>query len=89
MSKNIEEARQAVEEEFAKFRKHVGEIEMAWRAVADANPESDVVGLLEHLEDVTKKVRTGGVLGSGANSHARALSVYIAAKGQPSSPTNS
>ncbi len=86
MTKNIEDARNELEEEFAKFRKHVGEIEMAWRAVADANAESDVVGLLQHLEDVTKKVRTGGVIGSGANSHARALSDYIAAKGQsPSS----
>lgn len=84
MANNIEDARKELEEEFAKFRKHVGEIEMAWRAVADANPESDVVGLLENLEEVTKKVRTGGVLGAGANSHARALSEYIAAKGQSS-----
>jgi hypothetical protein len=81
MAKGLEEARKELEEEYANVRKHLGEIEMAWRAVSDSNVESDIVGLLETLEDVTKKVRTGGVLGSGANDHARALKDYLEAKG--------
>jgi hypothetical protein len=83
MAKDLEEARKELEEEYANFRKHLGEIEVAWRAVSDANVEDDIVGMLEHLEEVAKKVRTGGVLGSGANDHARALKEYLEAKGTP------
>ncbi len=84
MAKDLEEARKDLEKEYANFRKHLGEIEVAWRAVSDADVEDDIVAMLEHLEDVSKKVRTGGVLGSGANDHARALKEYLAAKGTPS-----
>jgi hypothetical protein len=82
MAKDLAGARKELEEEFAKFRKHLGEIEQAWEAVERADADADLVSLLSHLEDVTKKVRTGGVLGSGANSHARARSEYLTLKGQ-------
>jgi hypothetical protein len=87
MAKDLTEARKELEDEYSNFRKHLGEIEVAWRAVSDANVESDIVGLLEHLEEVTKKARTGGVLGSGANDHARALKEYLEATGS-TSPKN-
>jgi hypothetical protein len=83
MAKDLEEARKELEEEYANFRKHLGEVEVAWRAVSDANVEDDIVEKLEHLEEITKKVRTGGVMGSGANDHARALKEYLEAKGTP------
>jgi hypothetical protein len=35
---------------------------------------------LEHLEDVSQKARTGGVLKSGANGHTRALKNYLELK---------
>jgi hypothetical protein len=83
MAKDLEEARKELEEEYANFRKHLGEVEVAWRSVSDANVEDDIVEKLEHLEEITKKVRTGGVMGSGANDHARALKEYLEAKGTP------
>ena len=45
-----------------------------------AGPEDDLSGLLEDLEDAVKEVRTGGMVGAGANGHRRALEDYLRLK---------
>jgi hypothetical protein len=41
-----------------------------------SGPEDDVYELLKDLEDMVKEVRTGGVVGSGAKGHKKALEDY-------------
>jgi hypothetical protein len=41
-----------------------------------AGPEDDLYDLLKDLEEVVKEVRNGGVIGSGAKGHRRALENY-------------
>ena len=50
-------------------------------AVEKAGPEDDISGLLEQLEERVHEVRTGGVVGSGAHGHRRALEKYREQKG--------
>jgi hypothetical protein len=77
---NLAEARQELEKEYAQVREHLGPVEQAMQAVLGAGPEDNIEDLLEHLEDVSKKARTGGVLKSGANGHTRALKNYLELK---------
>jgi hypothetical protein len=79
-SKNIEEARKDLEHEYAQVREHFGEIEQAMQSLLKAGPEDDLSEMLETLEDRVSKARTGGVLKSGANGHARALKDYLELK---------
>jgi len=44
--------------------------------VEEAGPEDDLYDLLGNLEDAVKEVRTGGLVGSGATGHKRALDDY-------------
>ena len=74
---NLAEARKELEKEYAQTRESFGSIEQAMQALLKAGPEDDLVGMLETLEDRVRKARTGGVLGSGANGHARALADYL------------
>jgi hypothetical protein len=48
--------------------------------VISAGPEDDVYDRLKELETIVKEVRDGGVVGSGANGHRRALKEYEEAK---------
>jgi len=48
--------------------------------VEQAGPEDDLHGLLDGLEKTVKEVRDGGVIGSGANGHRRALKDYLEIK---------
>jgi hypothetical protein len=52
------------------------------RTVLNANAEDDIEHLLGELEDAVKKARTGGLLGSGANAHARARKHYLELSGK-------
>ncbi len=79
-TQNLEEARKELEKEYAQVREHFGEIEQAMQAVMKAGPEDDLSKMLETLEDRVHKARTGGVLRSGANGHAKALKEYLDAK---------
>jgi hypothetical protein len=45
-----------------------------------AGPEDDLRKHLEELEDAVKEVRTGGLLGHGANGHHRAREEYLKLK---------
>ena len=77
---NIAEARKELEKEYSQVREHLGEIEQALNALLKAGPEDDLAKMLETLEDRVHKARTGGVFGSGANGHAKALKDYLAQK---------
>lgn len=81
-TESIAEARKDLEKEYADVRKHFGGIEAALRTVLNSNAEDDIEHLLGELEDTVKKARTGGVLGSGANAHARARKHYLELSGK-------
>lgn len=76
----LAKARKELEKEYAQVRESFGALEQAVQAVLRAGPEDDISGLLESLEDRVHKARTGGVMGSGANGHARALKEYQAVR---------
>lgn len=76
MATDINEARKKLDDEFGQVRRHLDKIQHAFDDVTKAGPEDDISGLLEKLEDVVKEVRTGGVIGSGAHGHRRALDDY-------------
>lgn len=78
---DIAKRRQEMDTEFAQFREHLGKILEAVDRVNQAGPEDDVAGLLENLEDVVHKVRTGGLLGGGAKGHREAREEWLKAKG--------
>ncbi|HBX79428.1 MAG TPA: hypothetical protein DEG43_17450 [Acidimicrobiaceae bacterium] len=73
MAEDIAQAREKVDKEFASVRKDLESIRTALAQVEHAGPRDDISGLLESLEKAVSKVRTGGVMGSGANAHRRAL----------------
>ena len=79
---SIAEARKDLEKEYADVRKHLGTIEAAMRTVLNSNAEDDIEHLLGELEDAVKKARTGGVMGSGSNAHARARKKYLELSGK-------
>ncbi len=73
---SLEESRKKLDDEFGQVRRHLDTIHDALDRVEAAGPEDDLSGLLEDLEQAVKEVRTGGVVGSGANGHRRALDDY-------------
>ncbi|MCB0974558.1 MAG: hypothetical protein KDB86_08380 [Actinobacteria bacterium] len=81
MSSEIENLRKDLDEDFADFRKDLGKIHDKVAKLDAAGPEDDVYQLLEDLEDTVKKVRTGGLFGSGAKSLRKARDAYLEAKG--------
>lgn len=76
MDDTLEQARSKLDGEFAQVRRHADRIHRALDRVDAAGPEDDLHGLLKDLEDVVKEVRTGGLVGSGARGHQRALDAY-------------
>jgi len=80
MAKSLEEARKRLDDEFGQVRRKLDEIRRALDKVEQAGPEDDLHGLLKDLEQTVKEVRDGGVVGSGANGHRRALKEYLELK---------
>ena len=76
MATDVNEARKKLDDEFGQVRRHLDKIQDAFDEVNRAGPEDDISGLLERLEEVVKEVRTGGIVGSGAHGHRRALKDY-------------
>jgi len=76
MAEGLEEARRKLDDEYGQVRRHLDKIHAALDRVDAAGPEDDLYGLLKDLEDVVKEVRNGGVVGSGAKGHKRALDNY-------------
>ena len=76
MAEGLEEARRKLDDEYGQVRRHLGKVHAALDRVDAAGPEDDIFELLKDLEDVVKEVRNGGVVGSGAKGHRRALENY-------------
>lgn len=76
MADPLIDARRELDEEFAQVRKHLEKVHDALKKVEAAGPEDELFHLLDELEDAVKKVRTGGMLGSGAKGHREALEKY-------------
>ncbi|MEW6154566.1 MAG: hypothetical protein AB1673_11350 [Actinomycetota bacterium] len=72
----VEKARKKLDDEFEQFRRRLDKVRNAFADVEKAGPEDDVSGLLEELEKAVNDARTGGLLGSGAHGHRRALDAY-------------
>jgi hypothetical protein len=80
MAKSIEEARKRLDDEFGQVRRHLEKIHDSLDKLEKAGPEDDLEELLNDLEDTVKKARTGGLIGHGANGHARARKEYLELK---------
>ena len=76
MAEGLEENRRKLDDEYGQVRRNIDRIHAALDRVDAAGPEDDLYELLKDLEDVVKEVRNGGVVGSGAKGHKRALDDY-------------
>jgi hypothetical protein len=72
----LEDARRKLDDEFGQVRRHLQKVHAALDRVDAAGPEDDLYALLKDLEDAVKEVRTGGIVGSGAKGHRKALEDY-------------
>jgi hypothetical protein len=80
MAMTLDEARKKLDDEYGQVRRHLQKIHDALDKVEQAGPEDDLHGRLDELEKTVKEVRDGGVIGSGANGHRRALKDYLEIK---------
>lgn len=80
MAKSLEEARKKLDDEYGQVRRHLEKVHESLDKVEKAGPEDDLHGLLKDLEKTVKEARDGGVIGSGANGHRRALKEYLEIK---------
>jgi hypothetical protein len=76
MAQTLEEARKRLDDEYGQVRRKLDNIHEALDKVDEAGPEDDLYGLLKDLEKTAEEVRDGGLVGSGANGHRRALDDY-------------
>ena len=76
MAKTLDEARKKLDDEYGQVRRHLQKIHDSLDKVEKAGPEDDLHGLLADLEKTVKEARDGGLVGSGANGHRRALKEY-------------
>jgi hypothetical protein len=76
VAEGLEEARRKLDDEYGQVRRHLDKIHAALDRVDAAGPEDDLYDLLKDLEDMVKEVRNGGLVGSGAKGHKRALDNY-------------
>ena len=74
---SVAEARKRLDDEFGQVRRKLDKIHAALDKVEAAGPEDNLHDLLSDLEKTVKEVRDGGVVGSGANGHRRALKEYL------------
>ena len=77
---SLAEARKRLDDEFGQVRRKIEKIHKALDKVEAAGPEDDLHDLLDDLETTDEEVRDGGVVGSGANGHRRALKDYLELK---------
>jgi hypothetical protein len=80
VAKTVEEAKKKLDDEYGQIRRKFDKIHTAFDRVISAGPEDDLYDRLKDLEKVVKEVRDGGIVGSGANGHRRALKEYEEAK---------
>jgi hypothetical protein len=76
----LDKARRKLDDEFAEVQRSLGDVHVAYQAVVNAEAEDNLHDLLKVLEKAVKEARDGGIIGSGANDHRRALDSYLALK---------
>ena len=74
------DARKKLDDEYGQVRRKIDKIRAKLDKLEAAGPEDDLHDLLADLEKTVKEVRDGGVVGSGANGHRRALKDYLELK---------
>ena len=82
-SKDLQKATEDLREAYEAVREDLGRVFVAFEDLRAAGPTHDIHALLDALEEVIKDVRTGGLVGSGANKHRRAREDWLEAGGQP------
>lgn len=82
MSTDLEAARKELDQEFTQFRDGLGKIYEKLERVSQAGPADDISALLKDLEDTVGKVRTGGLVGSGAKGHREAREAWLKLQGK-------
>ena len=82
MSTDLEAARKELDQEFTQFRDSLGKIYENLERVSQAGPADDSSALLKDLEDTVGKVRTGGLVGSGAKGHREAREAWLKLQGK-------
>lgn len=82
MSTDLEAARKELDQEFTQFRDSLGKIYEKLERVSQAGPADDISALLKDLEDTVGKVRTGGLVGSGAKGHRGAREAWLKLQGK-------
>jgi len=75
MANEIEDARKELDQEFNQFRENL-------ERVSQAGPTDDLSELMKELEDTIGKVRTGGLIGSGAKGHREAREKWLKLQGK-------
>jgi hypothetical protein len=83
MDDKVTKARDELQQEYQQVWEDLAQIRAKFELVANAGPEDDIYGLLDALEDTVNKVKTGGLIGSGAKGHREAREKYFKAKGTP------
>ncbi|MFV0259416.1 MAG: hypothetical protein ACK5PP_13340 [Acidimicrobiales bacterium] len=81
-SENPDSLRRRLDETFEDYQKAMGDVFVAFERVRTAGPTDDVESRLAALEDAVKKVRTGGLFGSGVKSHRKAREQWLEAGGK-------
>jgi hypothetical protein len=76
MADSLEDARKKLIDEYGQVHRKLDKIHEALTKLDEAGPEDDLHDMLDDLEKVVKEIRDGGVMGSGANGHRRALKEY-------------
>jgi len=82
MANDIEDARRELDQEFNQFRENLGKIYEKLERVSQAGPIDDISELMKELEDTVGKVRTGGLIGSGAKGHREAREKWLKLQGK-------
>lgn len=82
MSTDLEAARKELDQEFTQFRDSLGKIYEKLERASQAGPADDISALLKDLEDTVGKVRTGGLVGSGAKGHRGAREAWLKLQGK-------
>ncbi|MFV0524497.1 MAG: hypothetical protein ACK5RL_08370 [Acidimicrobiales bacterium] len=82
-SDNLDSLRRQLDETFDDYHKAMGDVFVAFERVRTAGPTDDVESRLAALEDAVKKVRTGGLFGTGVRSHRKARERWLEAGGKP------
>ena len=83
MDTELEDARKQLDKEFKQVRENIDALRKELDHISAAGPEDDISSMLKDYEDKVGKVRTGGLLGSGAKGHREAREKYFKLRGMP------